>query len=177
MGIKRMLEDFGININLRINTDASAAKGITARRGAGKIRHIEVSQLWIQDRVRKGEIIMRKIDTKENLADALTKHVNQEALNYHISGTSQLVMNDRHNLAPESRQLNFVERLTRNSTTTKSAIRPTTKSAIRPTRNSAIKDKTIQNNCQHAALLRAALAIACTGMYSTFRRTCQRRSA
>ena len=65
-----MLEDLGVKWKFRINTDASAAKVITARKGAGKIRHIEVSQLWIQDHVRRGEICIRKVDTKENLADA-----------------------------------------------------------------------------------------------------------
>lgn len=56
LGIRNMLIDLGIKIKIRINTDASAAKGITARRGAGKIRHIEISQLWIQDRVRSGKV-------------------------------------------------------------------------------------------------------------------------
>ena len=68
-----MLDDMAVKVKIKISTDASAAKGITARRGAGKIRHIEVSHLWVQDKVRKGEIIIAKIDTKDNLADALTK--------------------------------------------------------------------------------------------------------
>ena len=102
LGIKRMLDDWGVKVKITIITDASAAKGITARKGAGKIRHIEVSQLWIQDKVRRGEIIIRKVDTKENLADALTKHVTQEELNYHIANTNQLVVHGRHELAPET---------------------------------------------------------------------------
>ena len=44
LGIKRMLEDLGVNVISIISTDASAAKGITARKGAGKVRLIEVSQ-------------------------------------------------------------------------------------------------------------------------------------
>ena len=54
LGIRNMLGDLGIKVKIGISTDASAAKGITARRDAGKIRHIEVSHLWIQDKVRKG---------------------------------------------------------------------------------------------------------------------------
>ena len=88
-------------MKLRSRTDASAAAGITARRGAGKIRHIEVSQLWVQDKVRKGEVIMRKVSSEENLADALTKYVNQDEINYHIQHTNQLVSEGRHELAPE----------------------------------------------------------------------------
>ena len=35
IGIRNMLADLGINVKIRVSTDASAAKGITARRGAG----------------------------------------------------------------------------------------------------------------------------------------------
>ena len=108
LGIRIMLAALGINLKIRISTDASAAKGITARRGAGKIRHIEVSQLWIQDKVRSGQTIMRKVDTKENLADALTKFVSAEELRYHLANTGQLVVQGRHELAPESTDLNYV---------------------------------------------------------------------
>ena len=106
LGIRNMLRDLGIKVKIQISTDASAAKGITARRGAGKIRHIEVSQLWIQDKVRSGEIIMKKVGTTENLADALTKHVTAEELNYHLAHTGQVIMPGRHELAPESTNLN-----------------------------------------------------------------------
>ena len=41
LGIRNMLSDLGVKVKIRISTDASAAKGITARRGAGKLRHIE----------------------------------------------------------------------------------------------------------------------------------------
>ena len=106
LGIKRMLEDRGVNITVRVSTDASAAKGITARRGAGKIRRIEVSQLWVQDKARKSEVIMRKVSTKENIADSLTKHVTQDVLNYHLAATGQQPISGGHELAPESANTN-----------------------------------------------------------------------
>ena len=37
--------------------DSSAAKGIASRRGLGKVRHIEVHQLWLQDKVQKKEVL------------------------------------------------------------------------------------------------------------------------
>ena len=39
LGIQSMLSDLGVNIKIRVRTDASAAKGIATRRGLGKIRH------------------------------------------------------------------------------------------------------------------------------------------
>ena len=45
------MKDLGVNMSITILTDASAAKGIASRRGLGKVRHIEVNQLWVQERV------------------------------------------------------------------------------------------------------------------------------
>jgi len=78
LGLRNMLKDFGVEVAIRVNTDASAAKGMANRKGLGKVRHIEVNQLWIQDRVAKGDIEIRKVNGKENIADILTKHVNAE---------------------------------------------------------------------------------------------------
>ena len=38
-----MFRDFGISLDLHINTDASAAKGIAMRIGLGKVRHLAVA--------------------------------------------------------------------------------------------------------------------------------------
>ena len=65
-------------------TDASAAIGIASRRGSGKVRHIEVSQLWLQDKVMRNEIEVSKIRTDQNPADALTKHVDWEGIRKHM---------------------------------------------------------------------------------------------
>ena len=79
-----MSEDMGVSAGIRVKTDASAAKGIASRRGLGKVRHIDVSQLWLQDRVSKGEIVIEKVSTHDNLADAMTKHVDGSKLNSHM---------------------------------------------------------------------------------------------
>ena len=62
MGIKSMLQDFGVNVNLVVKTDASAAKGTANRKGLGKVRHIAVNQLWVQDRIARGDLTIEKIN-------------------------------------------------------------------------------------------------------------------
>ena len=52
---------------------------------------------------------MRKVTTDENLADALTRHVSAEELNYHLSNTGQVVAEGRHELAPETTEINHVD--------------------------------------------------------------------
>jgi hypothetical protein len=101
LGLRSMLGDLGIAASLKINTDASAAKGIANRKGLGKVRHIEVNQLWIQDRVSRGDLAINKVNGKENLADALTKYVNSEDIRIHLFKTGQSIQAGRHEIAPE----------------------------------------------------------------------------
>ena len=74
-GLVSLINDFGIQRKLRVKTDAPVAKSIASRRGVGKIRHIEVNQLWLQEKAAQGEVKIHKIPGDENPADILTKHV------------------------------------------------------------------------------------------------------
>ena len=38
---------------LVVHTDSTAARGIAKRTGVGRVRHLEVADLWVQDRLRK----------------------------------------------------------------------------------------------------------------------------
>ena len=53
--------------------DAEAARTTASRQGVGKIRHLEVRLLWLQDVVRSGIMSLSKVWTKTNPADTLTK--------------------------------------------------------------------------------------------------------
>ena len=86
---------------IRIMTDASAARGMSLRKGLGPVRHIEVGQLWIQDKVNSGDIGIEKVGGKINLADTLTKHSDAGSLDTHILGTSMEARSGRHHAAPD----------------------------------------------------------------------------
>ena len=83
------------------DTDASAAIGIGSRFGLGKVRDIEVNQLWLQDKLYIGEIALNKVGTNQNIADALTKAVSVEVLGCHVNNSSGECRRDRHRIAPE----------------------------------------------------------------------------
>ena len=101
IGIGNMLCDLGMDKKkVRIKTDSSAAVGIAHRLGAGKVRHIEVNQLWVQEKVITGVLEIVKVDGKKNLADALTKAVGTEELRVHVQGLNLEIRKDRHKLAP-----------------------------------------------------------------------------
>ena len=102
IGLRGIADDLGVIYKgpIQINTDASAAIGIGSRLGTGKVRHIEVNQLWLQDKVYIGEVTLNKVKTEENIADALTKAVNAETLRYHVENSSGEGRRDRHWMAP-----------------------------------------------------------------------------
>ena len=60
IGIRNMMEDLGEKCEkpIEINTDATAAIGIVNRVGIGKVRHIEVNQLWLQEKIFKGDVVI-----------------------------------------------------------------------------------------------------------------------
>ena len=85
LGVKAILAELGMTKQgpVQLKTDATAAKGIAQRTGLGKVRHLEVAQLWLQDRVTHREMQIAKVPTTENWADALTKHVSRDGLEKH----------------------------------------------------------------------------------------------
>ena len=100
LGIRALLGDLGVERTVTLNTDASAAIGIASRRGLGKVRHIEVSQLWLQQRVTNGDLIVQKVDGASNLADALTKHLGKNGLVGHMESVRIEIRDERHILMP-----------------------------------------------------------------------------
>ena len=73
LGFKSLLADLGQEVTVEVITDSSAAKGTASRMGIGKMKHLDVGWLWLQELVRKGKIIPRKVNGKVNPADLLTK--------------------------------------------------------------------------------------------------------
>jgi hypothetical protein len=102
LGVKAIAMDMGMEFKkpIVLNSDASAAIGIGSRIGSGKVRHIEVNQLWLQDKVAQKVIVLQKVGTDDNLADALTKGVDAVAIQRHVEGVSIELREDRHHLAP-----------------------------------------------------------------------------
>ena len=60
LGVRSVMNDLDVKGQVRISFDASAAKGIASRRGLEQVRHVEVNQLWIQDKVASGEIMLAR---------------------------------------------------------------------------------------------------------------------
>ena len=72
-------EDFGMTVNVpRLWCDSSAALQAAKRIGVGKMRHIEIAHLVIQDLVKTKKVIIGKIDGSENPADRCSHETSQD---------------------------------------------------------------------------------------------------
>ena len=100
LGVLSLAMDFGMCLDARIYSDASAAIGMVNRTGAGKLRHVRVQYLWLQDKVRMGELHVAKVAGEDNPADLLTKHVNAATLHKHTWKLGFEVLQDRAATAP-----------------------------------------------------------------------------
>ena len=80
-----MAEDLGVKVRIRVHSDSSAAIGISRRRGLGKIRHLSVGDLWIQERLRNRDFDSEKVLGSENPSDILTKFADKPTLNKMLS--------------------------------------------------------------------------------------------
>ena len=84
MGMLSLLKDLGVELHLNVWTDSIASKGICARQGLGKVRHLDTSLLWIQQKIKDKDLEVDKIHGPKNPADCLTKHVDRATLVKHL---------------------------------------------------------------------------------------------
>ena len=85
LGIQSWGLDLGLTMQVRIHADSAAAIGICRRSGIGRVRHLAVGQLWVQEGLRRGDFTLFKVQGDRNPADILTKCVPREVLDRHLS--------------------------------------------------------------------------------------------
>ena len=78
--IQEILSEYHEDTHIILETDSSAAKANAERPGCGKMKHISVNYKYLQDAITTQEVWLRKVGTKNNVADGLTNTVNQHVL-------------------------------------------------------------------------------------------------
>ena len=86
LGLQTMLKELGVEASVVVlSTDSSSAKSFASRRGLGRMRHIEVKELWLQEAVRRGRIQLKKVDGAVNPADLFTKYLTNVDIDKHFN--------------------------------------------------------------------------------------------
>ena len=93
-----MLRDFGVESGGIVDADSTAALAIAKRKGAGKLRHVNINCLWIQQHLDTKQLELRKVLGTENPSDMMTKHLPRQSLDkcmrhlnqFHVTGTAKV---------------------------------------------------------------------------------------
>ena len=74
IGAKILTEELGDPHTVTLYGDSSANHGIAHRVGSGRVKHLSIRQLWLQERIKVGDLSFIKIPRLQNVADALTHY-------------------------------------------------------------------------------------------------------
>ena len=82
LAAQQVLRHVGVETSVLVLTDSKACLGVAHRRGLGRLKHLQIKQLWVQDALREGRIALEKIATADNMADMMTKPLERGRLMY-----------------------------------------------------------------------------------------------
>ena len=99
MGVQSMLNDIDYDFKLTLNTDSTACTGISIRHGLGKVKHLDIGELWVQEKAMDGTTRMNKVPGDDTLADLLTKHSGRGEVDKHMEKPLALRRRREHALA------------------------------------------------------------------------------
>ena len=80
IGLADTIRELGYEAQVRIWTDAAAARGLAIRSGSGVIKLMETKYFWLQQKENHQELWIEKIRGTVNPADLMTKHLDGKRL-------------------------------------------------------------------------------------------------
>ena len=89
IGMCQLAHDWGIELEAKLLVDSSAAIGVVGRKGNGRLRHVKVGMLWIQERAENGDIRVEKVLGENNPADLMTKYLTATKIEAHMEKLHQ----------------------------------------------------------------------------------------
>ena len=89
LGLRQMATEVGMwcTGTVEVRGDSSANDGILKRAGSGKIKHLTVRQLWLQEKCELGIAKHVKIPRAINSVDAMTHHFTKVEAETHLGAT------------------------------------------------------------------------------------------
>ena len=84
VSLARELGFGGLSLSFELGTDSSAAKSFVNRRGLGKMRHLQVHDLWLQKEVRQGGIVIHEVHLMTKILNVKEVEERLEGMNLKI---------------------------------------------------------------------------------------------
>ena len=107
LGMVTLYKDMGSDVKIRVHVDATAAKSIVERQGLGKVRHVEVDLLWIQDQQLRNKLPLIKVDGKLNPSYLMTKHLSRSEIIKNLELIGHIEMEGRSDRAAKLHSLSI----------------------------------------------------------------------
>ena len=70
------------SVTVTLKTDSQAAIGIIQRLGRGRVKHLDVRALWLQEYAARGRFVISKVPGEQNPADLMTKAISGDRFVY-----------------------------------------------------------------------------------------------
>ena len=80
LGASQLLREWQYETVPLLQTDSQSALAVCKRRGPGRMKHIELKMLAVQEWLKTGRLRIHKVSTHDNPADLMTKAMNREKL-------------------------------------------------------------------------------------------------
>ena len=100
LGLQSVAADLELDREVLLHGDSAAAIGICRRQGVGRIRHLAVQDLWVQDQIRQKKINLVKVQGTHNVSDLMTKYLSREELDKHLKAAGYKDEEGRPSIAP-----------------------------------------------------------------------------
>ena len=89
IGLTQLASGWGLELSCSVHVDSSAALAVTGRKGNGKLRHVRIGHLWVQE-LAEGEIVQfAKVGGESNPADLMTKYLPAAKMSNLLTALSQ----------------------------------------------------------------------------------------
>ena len=75
IGMAQLAVGWGLHFEVSVHVDSTAALAVAARKGNGKLRHVRIGHLWVQELAEAEAVAFRKVKGTENPADLMTKYL------------------------------------------------------------------------------------------------------
>ena len=73
--LQELFKELHYKVSVRLEMDSDSARHLLQRRGPGRLKHIEIRWLSIQQWTREKRLSGSRVDTKNNTANLFTKHL------------------------------------------------------------------------------------------------------
>ncbi len=74
IGMVQTCKEWGVGLLGNVVGDCAPLKGLLERRGTGRVKHLELRQLWMQEKIKNKSLRFVKVPREKNPSDAMTHH-------------------------------------------------------------------------------------------------------